>query len=817
MQTLWQDLRFGARMLMKKPGFTLIAGFTLALGVGANTAIFTVVNAVMLRPLPYPQSERIVRVFETKPSMNEVTISPPNFIDWQGQQTVFERLAAFQGVAFDFAGQDGIEQIAGMRVSADFFQVLGAQAAQGRVFLPEEDKPEGDRVLVLSHRFWMARFGGDASVVGRTLVLGGRGYTVIGVLPSDFEFISPATELWAPLRLGDESHRMRRTERYLQAVARLRPDISLQQAQAEMDGIAARLAQQYPDANANSGARLLPLQEHLFGGLRESLLVLLGAVGFVLLVACANLANLLLARASSREKEFAVRAALGAGGRRLARQMLTESALLSLVGGASGLLLARWGVDLLVNLWRQSGGSSALAISRVNSVGLDAGVLGFTLLISLGAGLVFGLVPAWRATRGDLFETLKEGRKGAFAAASGRRIQGALVVAEMALALALLAGAGLMINSLWRLGRVDPGFDAERLLTMHIATPAARITGDREEAGRKIAAFFREVIERVRAVPGVVAADVINVAPLAGEGSLTRFTIENRPPTSPADVPSVPYRVLGPDYFRAMRIPLLQGRHFTDADTPDAPGVIMINEALARHFWPNENPVGQRVRRGGLDSRGSWMTVVGVVKNVQTYGQDKAPIPELYIPHAQFALPPMTLVARTADDPLKLVSALREQILAVDRNTLITGARPMEEWLSRSVAPRRFNMRLLVIFAALALLLAAVGVYGIMNYAVTQRTHEIGVRVALGAQTKDVVKLVVGQGLALTSTGIAVGLAASFVLTRLMKSLLFSVSPTDPATFIAATLSLAIVALLACYLPARRATKVDPMIALRRE
>jgi predicted permease len=562
---------------------------------------------------------------------------------------------------------------------------------------------------------------------------------------------------------------------------------------------------------------LIPLQEHLFGNLRKSLLVLQCAVLFVLLIACTNLANLLLARSATRGKEFAVRTALGAGRWRIARQLLTESACLSLLGGAMGLLLARWGVTWLMSLWQQSGGASALAISRVNSVGLDTGTLGFTLLTLIGATLIFGFIPAWQAARVSIIDSLKEGRKSVYTVWSGRRIQNVLVTAEMALALALLAGAGLMINSLWRLNRVNPGFDTEHLLTMKIFAPAALLTGDRDEASRKIAAFFREVTERVRTVPGVVAADVINVTPLAGEGAVTRFTIENRPPASPADVPSVPWRVLGPDYFQAMRIPLLQGRHFTGADTIDAPGVVIINEALARYFWPNENPVGQRIRRGGLDSRRPWDTVVGVVGAVQTYGLDKAPIPELYIPHAQFALPPMTLVARAEDDPLALASPLRAQILAVDRNTLVTNVRTMTEWLSRSVAARRFNMQLLVIFAAMALLLAGVGIYGVMNYAVAQRTHELGIRMALGAQNGDVLRLVIKQGMTLTLTGVAIGLGAAIFLTRGLKQFLFDVSPTDTLTFALIATLLVAVALLACYIPARRATKVDPLVALRDE
>ncbi len=815
LEILFQDLRFGLRMLRKNPGFTFIAVLTLALGIGANTLIFTLVNAVLLRPLAFPQSERIVRVFETSRTWNESTISPPNFIDWQAQQTAFERLAAFQGATFDLTGQDGIEQIAGMRVSADFFPLLGVNAVRGRSFSPEDDKLGGPPVILLSHRFWLARLSGDANAVGRTLTLGGRNYTILGVLPADFEFISPQTELWTPLRLGDEGHRMRRTERYLQAVARLRPGVTPQQAQTEMDGLAARLAQQYPDANANSGVRLVPLQEHLFGNLRNSLLILLGAVGFVLLIVCANLASLQLARAATRQREFAVRASLGASGGRLTRQLLTESMLLSLAGAAAGLLLARWGLALLVPLWQQSGGASALAISRLNRMGLDAYVLGFTLLIALLTGFLFGLAPVWHALRVNLVASLKESRAGALW--SGRRPQSALVVIEVALALVLLVGAGLMLNSLWRLGRVNPGFAAEHLLTLRVAAPAVRIAGDRAESNRKTAAFFREISERVRTVPGVVAADVINVVPLNIEGASTRFTIENRLPATPADVPTVPYRVLGPDYFRTMGIPLLRGRAFDYADAADAPGVVIVNDTLAKRFWPNEDPTGQRIRRGGLDSTGPWLTVVGVMNDVKSFGLDESARPELYIPHAQFAWPEVTLVVRAATEPLNLVGALRAQILAVDRSTLVTNVRTMEEWLARSVAARRFNGQLLLGFAVLALVLAGVGIYGVMAYAVTARTHEIGIRRALGAQPNEVLKLIVRQGIKLALGGVLLGLGGALALTRLLKTFLFGVSPTDPLTFALIALLLLLVALLACWLPARRATKVDPLIALRHE
>jgi putative ABC transport system permease protein len=815
MQILRQDLRYATRLMLNKPGFTAVAVLTLALGIGANTTVYSVINAVLLRPLPYLEPEQIVRVFETNRTLTESPVSPPNFVDWKGQSRVFERMAAFQGWSASVAGPEGVEQIPALRISADFFPLLGVTTVRGRVFLPEDDRPGSDRLVILSHGLWLSRFGGDPGMIGKALTLDGQSFTVAGVLPRDFEFLSPEIGIWIPLRLGDESHRMKRTERYLQVIARLRPGVTLEQAQAEMNGIALDLSRQYPDANASTGVRLVPLHKHLVRNLSASLLLVLGAASFVLLIACANVTNLLLARASSRQKEVAIRATLGAGRWRVMRQLLTESALLFLLSGAIAVLLASWSLDLLIAIWPRSSGALTFAVTRLQAGSVDLRVLLFTSLVSLATGIVFGLAPAWQTTRISLNESLKEGGRSSMASLTGLRLRQALVVSEIAVALALLIGAGLLINSLWRLLNVNPGFNPERVVTMQVASPPG--VASKEGKEKQPAVFFRDVVSRVEAVPGVQSASVINTTPLAGEGSMTRFTIENRPPVSPADVPMVSYRVVGPEYFRVMDIRLLQGRHFIEADGPDSTAVVIINETLARRFWPNASPIGQRIRRGGLDGFGPWYMIVGVISDVRTFGIEADPRPEIFIPHAQFSWPQMTLVARTAGDPSQLVNAIRAQIRSVNQNILITGAQTMEQLLSGSVAARRFTMALLSVFAGLALILAAVGIFGVMSYAVTERTREIGIRMALGARAGDVVKVIVRQGMKLALIGVVIGLAASFALTPLMSSLLFGVSPTDPVTFIVLAFLLAAVALAACHLPARRAAKVDPMVTLRYE
>jgi putative ABC transport system permease protein len=812
-----QDLRFGVRMLLKSPVFTLVALGTLALGIGANAVFFSVVNAVLLRPLPYPEAERIVRVFETTKSASEGPVSPPNFLDWREQSRAFEQLAAYQGAAFNLVRPEGIEQVQGLRVSAELFPLLGVAALHGRTFLAEEDRPGAERVVMLSHALWLSQFGSDVKVIGQPVRLGEQSYTVIGVLPPDFEFYSPEVGLWAPLAVGDASHRMKRTERYLQTIARLRPGSTLEQAQAEMNAIAVRLAQAYPDANANSGVQLVPLQQHLAKRSRDSLLVLFGAVGFVLLIACANVANLLLARAVVRHKELAVRLALGASRLRVTRQLLTESLLLSLLGGLGGLWLAYWGTDLLIALLRSGGNDFAFAIARLQRVGIDGRVLGFTLLVSLATGLIFGLAPAWQVSRLELNQTLK----GVRGKASGGRFRQMLVVAQTGLALVLLVGAGLFLKSFWRLSQVGLGFDPQHLLTMQIAAPPAQPgphgQSDDKAQAEHLTNFFRALVERVKAAPGVTDASLISFAPLASESTTTRFTIAQRPPASAAEVPTAGYRVIDPGYFQTLQVPLLQGRHFTDADTAQAPAAVIINEAMARRFWPGESPLNQRLRRGGLDGFGPWYTVVGVVQDVKTAGPEAEVRPELYIPHAQFPWPQMTLVARTAGDPAHSANELRAWIRAFDKTIVLTGVRPLEELLARARAARRFNLLLLGAFAGVALLLAVSGVYGVLSYAVAQRAQEIGIRLALGAQASTVQTLIVRQGLALLFVGIVLGLAGAFALTRVLKTLLFEVSATDPVTFVSVPLLLLAAAWLACWLPARRAAQVDPLTVLRHE
>jgi putative ABC transport system permease protein len=812
MSTFWQDLRYGIRMLRKSIGFTLAAVLTLALGIGANTAIFSVVNAVLLRPLPYPQPDQIVRVFETNRTMVESPTSPPNFLDWREQNHVFERVAAFQSMVFNVVSPDGVEQLSGMRVSADFFPLLRVTPALGRSFLPNEDAPAGDRVVMLSHGFWVARFGGDSSLVGKTVTLGEQTFTVVGVLPPDFEFLSRQIPLWTPLRLGDASHRMRRGERYLQAIARLRPGVTLQQAQTEMNSIALNLGRQHPTTNTSYGVRLVDLHEHTVGNLRTTLTVLLAAAGFVLLIAFANVANLLLVRSATRQREMAIRSSLGASRWRVIRQLLAESALLFVLGGAAALLLASWSLDLLIRLWPQGDGASTIAVARLESAAVDGRVLLFTLAVSL-PGMICGLAPAWQSARLNLNEILKEGIS-VTANLFGLRLRRALVTAEVALALVLMVGAGLLVNSLWRLYHVDPGFDPEHVVTMQVTAPPFPAGA---EWGRNVAGFFRDVVSHIESVPGVRSVSVINTGPMTGEGALTRFTIENRPPASLADVPMVNYRVIGPQYFRVMDIRLQQGRQFTSADQPESLPAVVVNETLARRFWPNESPVGRRIRRGGIDGFGPWYTVVGVTADVRSFGLDAPARPELYFAHTQFAWPEMTLVARTAGEPLQFLDELRAGIRAIDKRAPFVGVRTMEQLLSRSVAPRRFNMALLVTFAGIALMLAAVGTYGVVSYSISQRTREIGIRIALGARRHDLFGLVLKEGMSLALAGILIGVLGALAVTRVLSTFVFGVTPTDPVTFILVSVFLGAVAFLASYIPARRAAKVDPIVALRYE
>ncbi|MEK6408191.1 MAG: ABC transporter permease [Acidobacteriota bacterium] len=813
METLFQDLRYGFRMLIKHPGFTAIAVIALALGIGANTAIFSVVNAVLLRPLPFAEPERLVNVFESYPQRGiyQGAVSYPNFADWRDQNQVFERMSSYHQSDFILTGVDEPARLEGAVVNADLFPLLGVTPSLGRSFLPEEDKPgDSGRVVILSYRLWKTRFSSNQDIVGKALLLGGKNYTVIGVMPEGFQFPiqNESVELWATVAVdsdGEEPMTSQRGAHYMEVIARLKPNVSRARAQSEMDVIAARLEQQYPDSNSHRGISVIPALETLVGDIRPALLILLGAVGCVLLIACANVANLLLARATIRHKEMAIRAALGATRARVVRQLLTESVLLSLAGGALGLLVALWSTQLLVAL-------SGDDVPRAAQIGLDGRVLGFTLLVSLLTGLVFGLFPALHSSKTDLTESLKEGGRGSTDGARRNRMRGALVVAEVAIAVVLLVGAGLLIQSLRRLQQVNPGFDPHNVLTLSLGLPEVKYSSQRQID------FYRQVLSRIESLPGVRSASAVLPLPLGSDRLRLSFETEGRP-MARGDLPASEYRATGLNYFRTMGIPLLAGRDFTERDDKKSTPVIIVNEAFAQKFFPGEDPIGKHIKPGIStdETKPVWREIVGVVGSVKHLSLGVPPDPEYYAPHAQLPFDSMTIVAKTDGDPRSLIAAVQSEVRTLDRDLPVYNIKTLEEYVAASVAQPRFNTTLLAIFAALALILTAVGLYGVMSYSVTQRSHEIGIRMALGARQQDVLKMVVRQGMMLTGIGLGAGLVGAYFLTRLMATLLYGVSATDPITYAAIAVLLAGVALGACLVPARRATKVDPMIALRYE
>jgi putative ABC transport system permease protein len=793
-------------MLLRRPGFTLVAVITLALGIGANTAIFSVVNTVLLRPLPYEEPERLVMIWETnlKSGIKEEPASIPNFSDWREQSQAFEAMGAFAtSLPILSSGTGEPERIQSGIVSAGFFSTLRAKAALGRTFLAEENQPEKNRVVVLSYALWQRRFGADPNIIGQSLTLNGNAHTIVGVMPADFQHPAPNTrrDLWTPLAFNPQAGR--RSD-FLRVIARLKPGVALERAQAEMSAIARGLEQQYPGTNAGWSVNLVLLHEQFVGKVRLALIVLLGAVGFLLLIACANVANLLLARATARQKEIAVRAALGAGRGRLIRQLLTESVLLASVGGMLGLLLAFGGLKLLTTLGPEN-------LPRIGEIGIDQGVLGFTFVVSLFTGVVFGLVPALQISRSNLSESLKEGGRSMTEGLGSQRIRSLLVVSEVALALVLLIGAGLMIKSFSQLQSVQPGFNPSRVLTMDIGLP-----GVKYPENHQVVAFFDHLEEKVASLPGVKAAAFATGLPFAGRDGYLAFVVEGRPPLPPEQVQDAQFSIVSDGYFQAMEIPLLKGRWFSSQDGDKAPSVALISQTMARRFFPDEDPIGKRVTLGDPQT-GPWLTIVGIVGDTRSEGLDAEPYPQMYQPYRQNPSRFMTLIARTATDPLSLVGAVRSEVRSLDQQQPISNVNTLEHLLSRSVARPRFNMLLLGIFAVTALVLATVGIYGILSYSVSERTHEIGIRMALGAERRDVLKLVVGQGVKLAVVGVAIGLIGALVLTRLMEGLLFGVSATDPLTFVAISLLLTGVAIVAAYLPARRATRVDPMVALRYE
>jgi putative ABC transport system permease protein len=805
------DVRYAFRTLRRNPGFAVVVLLTLALGIGANAAIFSVVNGVLLRPLPFRDADRLMVIWGDlkRPGLNDIPASAGEYVDYRDRSHAFEQVSAYDTVGFNLTGGGEPERVEGAVVTTTFFSLLGASAQVGRTFVAGEDQPGRDDVVVLSHSLWTRRFSSNPAIVGQTIPVDGRPTQVVGVMPAAFQFPDRSIEIWKPFLLDADalSDNNRGSHGYT-ALARLKAGISRQQAQADLNAVTAAFKADHAGNYRNGfGATLRPLQEEIVGDTGRPLMVLLGAVAVVLLIACANVANLLLARAASRRKEIALRTALGASRGQLVRQLMTESVLVSAIGGLIGLGLAAWGVDLLI-------ASAPDSIPRMQEVGVDARVAGFTALVSLATGLLFGLVPALRASRAPLNDALKEGGR-----AGGGGVHGfagrALVVSEVALSLVLLIAAGLLIHSFTRLQDVAPGFDSSRLLTFRLSLPESRYT-----TFQKGQSFFDEFFTGLRRSPGVRGVAAINALPFSGFGGSRSFHIEGREEKRPEDQTEEQLRIVTDGYFAAMGIPILAGREFTDRDALNQPRVAVVNDAMAKKHWPHESPIGRRVSFSTDEPH--WYEIVGVAGNIKHRALEGADRPELYVPYRQplfagWTVRPMYVIARTSADPASTVAIARHEIARVDRDQPISDVRTMDERIGRSLSSRRFSMVLLALFAALALILAAVGIYGIVAYSVTERTHEIGVRVALGAQRRDVMAMVVGQGLTMTIVGTAIGVAASAALARLMSSLLFGVSAVDPLTFVAIPLLLIAVALVACYVPARRAMRVDPLQTLRAE
>jgi putative ABC transport system permease protein len=805
METLFRDLWYGFRVFFKKPGFTAIAIITLALGIGANTAIFSVVNGVLLRPFPYKDPEKIVTLWQSSIQNNvkKEEVAPANFLDWKDQSRVFENIAAIYPYGLDLTGQGEPESFETWLVSEGFFNIVGVEAQYGRTFLPEEYRPGSDLVVLLSYGVWQRRFGSDPGLVGQKLILDDKPYTVVGILPPEFQFPTKR-DMWAP-KVFDEHDKIVRGSAYINVVARLKPGVTPEQAQSEMDSISARLSQEYPQTNRDMRALVVTLPEQMVGQVRPALMVLLGAVGFLLLIACANVANLLLVRGAERQRELAIRTALGASRRRIVRQLFTESLMLAFLGGLGGILLAGWGIDAIIALSPEN-------LPRIEQVNIDGRVLSFALGASLLTALIFGLIPSLHFSNPNLQETLKEGGQQASAGITRNRLRNFLVVSEIAMALVLLIGAGLLIRSFVGLIRVDPGFQVDKVIALQVfiwdkyKTPEQRVT------------FFDQAFERILALPGVRAAGAVSALPFL-EHSIdteTTFSIQGRPQPSLGQEFAAYSTVATTDFFETMKIPLKGGRLFTRFDKKDSPPVVVINETMARRYWPEEDPIGKTivVRSFGKPTP---REIIGVVGDERHTGLDSDPRPEFFVPHLQNPFGSMTIVVRTNSDPLALLPSLKNEIWAINKDQPFYDIATMEQLVSGSLVERRFHLLLLGTFAAIALLLAGVGIYGLISFSTSQRTHEIGIRMALGAQTSDIMNMILGEGVVLVLIGIAIGLAGALALTRFLKSFLFGITTTDPITYAAISLLLISVALFACYIPARRAMKVDPMVALRHE
>ncbi|HEY9402426.1 MAG TPA: ABC transporter permease [Pyrinomonadaceae bacterium] len=823
--TLWQDISYGVRQLHKNSGFTAVAVLTLALGIGANTAIFSIINSILLRPLPFKDPDRLVLVWQTNPNvMDTAPTSYANMMDWKEQNRVFEDMAAWASyptTKFSLIGTGDPEQIQYALGSANLFGLLGVTPAIGRAFTAEEDKPGGEKVVMLSHALWQRRFGGDKTIIGKPLTLDNGSYTVVGVLPASFKFVSfpKEADVWIPITADPEQYKIHvRSLVYLGVIARLKPGVTPEDAGTNMSSIARNISQENPDSR-NWDAKVVTLQKQVVGEIRPALLILLGAVGFVLLIACANVANLLLARATGRHKEIAIRAAMGASRGRLIRQLLTESLLLSFVGGVVGLLLALWGTFFLARLPFSNSSMFVPYSATPDQVGIDLKVLGYTLLISLFTGLIFGLAPALQISKLDQYKALKEGGSKGGGSRRNRSFRSLLVVSEVALSLILLIGAGLLIKGFLSLQKVDPGFNPNNVLTLNTSLPRSTY-----QTNEMAARFYEQLLERVQALPGVKAAGAVTVLPFSNSDEGTGFYIEGQPKPDAGQGPLLHQRIISPGYFQAMGVGVRNGREFDHRDRADGQPTAIINETMARRFWPNQNPIGKRlaltteVYQGGkfnLDA--AWREVVGVVGDVRHFGLASEPVAEAYIALPQSPEREMTVVIRTSSDPLALAPAVRREVASIDKDQPVANIRTMDQIMSESLARPRFSFLLLTIFAGVALVLSAVGVYGVMSYSVGQRTHEYGIRMALGAQTRDMFTLVLKEGFMLAIIGIGVGIAGALALTHYLRSLLFGISATDPVIFVSISLMLIAITLLACYIPARRAMRVDPMVALRYE
>jgi putative ABC transport system permease protein len=811
MDSLIKDIRYGVRGLLKHPGFTAIVVITLALGIGASTAIFSVVDNVLLRRLPYRNAERIVAIEEMNREGTRGQVTSANFLDWRAQNTVFEHLAAIKTTTTNLALSDHAERIDLAQTNANFFDVFGVAPQYGRLFIPQDEQAGHEPVVIVSDTLWRRRFGSDPSLVGKQLTLDGRNFTVIGITPPGFQY-PDKTELWVPpLKLVPELYANQdvtqtRGMGYLAAVALLKPGVTLPHAAAEMETITARLRQQYPTTNNRRFNRVVSLHEHLVGDTNKVLWLLLGAVTFVLLIGCANVANLLLASGAARQKEMAIRTALGASRWRVMRQLFTESTILALTGGAVGVLIAIWGLAAITKLLPGD-------FPRLNEIHLDLRILGFTFAASVLTGILFGLVPALQISRPDVQESIRETGRGASGSRRQNRFRQALIAGEIALCVVLLAGAGLLFRSFLRLQSVNTGFVSGQVLTARL-TPSGTSYNNQADYDK----FYNQVIEKVSAIPGVQDAGLINTLPL-DKGPTTGFRVEGRPVLTPDKWPMVNYRAVSPNYFRAMGIPVVQGRAYTERDNSNAPAVMIINQQTAREIFPDENPVGKRITFGNVDQNQQpvWFEIVGVVANVRSLELREESQSEIYFSSLQDYWAAMSLVVRSTVEPASLSAAVRQAVNEVDKSVPVSQVKTMDKVVSESITQPRFNLFLLVLFSTVAMLLSAAGIYGVTAYTVSQRTRELGIRLALGAQVGDVLKMILAQGMAVIGVGLVLGLAAAFGLMRLLRSLLFGIGENDPLTFVAITIVLLIVALIACYIPARRATKVDPLEALRAE